>query len=161
MTDALAATVMRLRGFTAEQFAFLHLGGQLGRNLTLRVTDVMHSGENLPRVRLNDNFKDVIIEISAKGLGAACVVDESDRLLGIVTDGDVRRMLQRNDDIRSLDAGAVMSVDPVIIDPGSPLERAMRVMEDRPSQISVLPVVEGGRCIGIIRVHDILLPQVR
>jgi arabinose-5-phosphate isomerase len=89
--------------------------------------------------------------------GAACVLDSTQHLVGLVTDGDVRRALQAHDDIRGLRASAVMTANPATIDPGARLQEALRLMEDRPSQISVLPVVDGasGACLGLLRLHDI------
>jgi len=155
--DALAVVLMKLRHFTREQFALCHPAGQLGRQLLLHTGDLMHSGDRLPTAYPQTSLKDVIIEISSKGLGAACVIDKNDHLLGIITDGDLRRAFQQYDDIRSLTAEDVMTADPTTIHFDMLLDDAARMMENRTSQITVLPVVDfDGKCLGLIRLHDIL-----
>jgi arabinose-5-phosphate isomerase len=155
--DALAVSVMKARRFTPEEFAVYHPAGQLGRNLGLTVRDVMHSGDAAACARPEDPLRSVVIAMTRRPLGAACIVDQDGRLAGVVTDGDLRRALQAHDDIRPLRAADVMTVDPAVIGPDEKLHEALRVMEDRPSQISVLPVVEPEtrRCLGLIRLHDI------
>lgn len=153
---ALAIALMEARGFRSADFSRLHGAGQLGRNLSLRVEDVMHSGDEVAWVHAQDSLKQVVIELSHHPLGGACVISEQSELLGIVTDGDVRRALEQHDDIRTLNAGDVMTKSPVTVEPGALIHDALRLMEDRPSQISVLPVVETGKgCLGLIRIHDI------
>jgi arabinose-5-phosphate isomerase len=155
--DALAVVLMKLRHFTREQFALCHPAGQLGRQLLLRTGDIMHGGDRLPKAYPQTSLKDVIIEISSKGLGAACVIDNNDHLLGIITDGDLRRAFQEYDDIRALTAEDVMTVNPTTIHYDMLLDDAARMMENRQSQITVLPVVDfDGRCLGLLRLHDIL-----
>ena len=106
-----------------------------------------------------DSLKQVVIAMSARPLGAACVVAEGNKLAGLITDGDLRRALQRHDDIRPLLASDVMTASPVGIDPDALAHDALCLMEDRPSQISVLPVVDAaGRCAGLIRLHDLYHP---
>jgi len=155
--DALAVALMQARGFTAEHFRRYHPAGQLGRNLRLRVSDVMHRGDEVAWVRRNDSLKHVVVAMSAHALGAACVISPENKLLGLITDGDVRRAFEKHDDIRTLSAAAVMTSSPVSIGPHALVQQALRLMEDRPSQISVLPVVdpETNECLGLIRVHDI------
>jgi len=155
--DALAVTVMRARGFTAEEFAMYHPAGQLGQNLALTVREAMHSGDQIAWAGPGDAVQQVVIAMSERPLGAACVVDDSGRLLGIVTDGDLRRALRMHDDIRPLRAADIMTATPVTIAPEARLHEALRRMEDRPSQISVLPVVDAasGRALGLLRLHDI------
>jgi arabinose-5-phosphate isomerase len=152
---ALAVAVMEARGFTADHFSQRHSGGQLGRNLRLRVKDVMHSGGEVAWVTPEDSLKQVVIAMSTRALGAACVVASDGTFAGLITDGDVRRALQTHDDIRTLPAAEAMTKSPVSIDPDALVHDALLLMEDRPSQISVLPVVEHGRCLGLIRLHDI------
>ena len=154
---ALAVALMEARGFTAEHFHRFHPAGQLGLNLRLRVKDAMHTGDEVAWVRPDDSLKHVVIEMSRRPLGAACVVSPEDRLLGLVTDGDVRRALRNHDDIRSLRAADVMTASPVTIAPGALVHEALRLMEDRPSQIYVLPVVDSTTraCQGLVRLHDI------
>jgi arabinose-5-phosphate isomerase len=153
--DALAVALMESRGFSAKHFSRFHSGGQLGRSLTMRVADVMHTGGDVAWVTPGDSLKRVVVEMSRHPLGAACVVSPRHNLLGLITDGDVRRALERHDDIRLLDAAGIMTSSPVSIAPESFIQDALRLMEDRPSQISVLPVVEGDRCVGLVRIHDL------
>lgn len=152
---ALAVALMESRGFSAQNFSRFHAGGQLGRSLTMRVADVMHRGTEVAWVAPADSMKRVVVEMSRHPLGAACVVSPDHSLLGLITDGDVRRALERHDDIRLLDAAGIMTRSPVSIAPGAFIQDALRLMEDRPSQISVLPVVEGECCVGLVRIHDL------
>ena len=157
--DALAMTLMSVKGLTPDDFAVNHPGGQLGKRLTLRVADLMHcDGEN-PTVTLEATWVEVVKGISDGGLGAVNVVDESGRLHGIITDGDLRRAIQRLQDTPAADVkcAEIMTRNPVIANPELLAYDALRLMEDRPSQISVLPVVNGdGQCVGLIRLHDIV-----
>jgi arabinose-5-phosphate isomerase len=154
---ALAVALMRARGFTAEHFRRYHPSGQLGHNLRLRVRDVMHSGAEVAWVKAADSLKHVVIEMSQRPLGAACVVTGDRCLLGLITDGDVRRALRNHDDIRPLRASDVMTASPVHIGPDALVHEALCLMEDRPSQIYVLPVLDPAThvCQGLIRLHDI------
>lgn len=155
---ALAIALMCARNFTPEEFGRFHPGGQLGRNLRLRVREAMHSGESAPRVAPEASLKDVIIAMTRQPLGAACVVSPDGRLAGLITDGDLRRALTNHDDIRDLSAAGVMTLCPVSIGPEASLLEALELMERRASQISVLPVVdESGLALGLIRLHDIYL----
>ena len=155
--DALAVTVMRERRFTPEEFAMYHPAGQLGQNLALTVREAMHSRDQAAWAGPLDPVKQVVIAMTARPLGAACVIGEDGCLLGLVTDGDLRRALQAHDDIRPLKAADIMTATPVTIAPDARLHEALRLMEDRPSQISVLPVVDPAtrRCLGLLRLHDI------
>ena len=154
---ALAVGLMQARGFTAEHFRRYHPSGQLGHNLRLRVRDVMHSGGEVAWAKAADSLKHVVIEMSQRPLGAACVVADDHRLLGLITDGDVRRALRNHDDIRPLRASDVMTASPVHINPEALVHEALCLMEDRPSQIYVLPVLDPATnvCLGLIRLHDI------
>ncbi len=157
--DALAIALAEARAFTLEDFGRRHPAGQIGRNLRTRVREVMHAGDAVAWARPSDPLKQVVILMTAHPLGAACVVDEAGNLAGIITDGDLRRALQAHDDIRPLRAAGVMTRTPVSIGPDALLLDALRLMENRPSQISVLPVTEaGGRCLGLIRIHDVYQP---
>lgn len=155
--DALAVTLMDARQFTPEDFSVFHPGGQLGRSLALRVRDVMHMGESVAWVECGSALKDVVIAMTRCPLGAACVVDPSGTLAGLITDGDLRRVLQAHDDLRTLSAADVMTPRPVCIHPEARLQEALRLMEERTSQISVLPVIDAatGACLGLVRIHDI------
>jgi arabinose-5-phosphate isomerase len=156
--DALAVTLMERRGFSERDFARFHPSGQLGRNLTERVADVMHPRRTIAAVAPDESIQAVVIAMTQIPLGAACVLDSSDRLAGIITDGDLRRALQRFEDIRGLRARDLMTTNPTTVGPGALLQEAALLMEDRPSQISVLPVLAAdGRCVGLLRLHDLYL----
>jgi len=156
--DALAVALMRARDFTPEQFGRFHPGGQLGRNLRLSVREAMHSGDEAVMVSPETSLKEVIIAMTRRPLGGACVVAPDGSLAGFLTDGDLRRALTTHDDIRGLEARHAMTVKPVTIGPDSSLAAALERMERRTSQISVLPVVdETGRALGIVRLHDVYL----
>ncbi|GBD07385.1 Arabinose 5-phosphate isomerase KdsD [bacterium HR21] len=160
MGDALAIALMQRRGTRAEEIAAAHPMGMLGRLTSLRVRDVMHSGAALPLVSPETSFREMLIEMTAKTLGCVCVVDAAGRLCGLVTDGDVRRTLQRVEDIRPLRVSDIMTRTPVTVSPEATLAEALALMEHRPSQISVLPVVDGeGTCVGVVRIHDIVRSQ--
>ena len=154
---ALAVALMRARNFGVEDFGRVHPGGHLGRSLRLTVRDVMHGRDEIAIAHAEDSLKQVVIAMTHHPWGAACVLDASGRLIGLVTDGDVRRALQAHDDIRGLRAPAVMTKNPATIAPDARLQEALRLMEERPSQISVLPVVDpaSGVCLGLLRLHDI------
>jgi arabinose-5-phosphate isomerase len=157
--DALAMTVMKVKGLTSDDFAVNHPAGRLGKRLTLRVADLMHrNGEN-PTIATGSSWVDVVRAISKGGLGAVCVVDESGRLAGIITDGDLRRAIENtsHDSLANLTCDHFMTRQPTVANPQLLAFDALRLMEDRPSQISVLPVVDEDQiCVGLIRVHDIV-----
>jgi arabinose-5-phosphate isomerase len=153
--DGLAAALMLARGFRPEQFARFHPGGQLGRNLLLRVADVLHPAERVAHLPPSAPISDVLIAMTEKPLGACCTVDGDGRLVGIVTDGDIRRMVRRSADLRAVRAEDVQSSNPRRIHPEQSLGEAIALMESGPSQVGVLPVVDGdGLLLGLIRVHD-------
>jgi arabinose-5-phosphate isomerase len=153
---ALAIALMSARNFTPEEFGRFHPGGQLGRNLRLCVREAMHSGEEVATVAPDASLREVIIAMTRRPLGGACVVAPDGTLAGFLTDGDLRRALTNHDDIRGLRASDVMTIAPVTIGPDANLGEALELMERRASQISVLPVVDsGGRSLGILRLHDV------
>ena len=156
--DALAVAVMERKGVTPEAFAANHPSGRLGRRLTLRVRDVMHDAREAATVAAGDRLISVVSEITRSGLGAAIVVDDAGALEGIITDGDVRRSVQRSDPatLGAMLAREVMTQNPVVVAPDEMASNALSTMEDRPSQIDVLPVVEGGACVGLVRLHDLV-----
>ena len=155
---ALAIALMHARDFTPEEFGRFHPGGQLGRNLMLSVREAMHSGKEVATVAPETSFQGVILAMTERPMGGACVVRADGALAGFVTDGDLRRVLTHHDDIRALSAEDVMTRTPVTIGPDATLGEALELMERRPSQISVLPVVdETGRALGLLRIHDIYL----
>jgi arabinose-5-phosphate isomerase len=154
---ALTVALMRARNFSVDDFGRYHPGGHLGRSLRLIVSDVLHGREEVAWAWPEDSLKKVVIAMSHYPLGAACVADSAGKLIGLITDGDLRRALEAHDDIRGLAAADVMTANPVTIGPEARLLDALRLMEDRPSQISVLPVIDpaNGQCLGLLRVHDI------
>lgn len=155
--DALAACIMKVKNLTIEDFARQHPLGQLGRNIILRVEDVMHKNDNLPLIHPENTFREAVIEITNKKLGCVCVVENGNKLVGLITDGDVRRALQKFENIDKLKVEDVMTPNPITIHYSALLGEALSLMEQRESQINVLPVVdENNVCIGVIRLHDIV-----
>lgn len=153
--DALAMTLMDARGLTPEDFAANHPAGRLGKRLTVRVADLMHES---PNVGPRDGWLEVVKAISQYALGAVNVIDEG-KLVGIVTDGDLRRTIERTApaEFDSLTASAMMTAGPITISSDALAFDALQIMENRPSQISVLPVVaEDGGAVGLLRLHDIV-----
>jgi arabinose-5-phosphate isomerase len=156
MGDALAVVLFEEKGFSAEDFAFLHPGGALGRKL-LTVADLMHTGEAIPLVDEGTLLKDALFTISAKRLGMTGVVDAAGHLTGIITDGDVRRAMARGADIFTATAGKVMTADPKRIAPTELAAAALQRMEAH--TITSLLVCEPGaaqRLVGIVHIHDLL-----
>jgi arabinose-5-phosphate isomerase len=159
MGDALAVVLLEQKGFKEEDFAVRHPGGILGRRLILRVEDLMHRGEELPLVRHDMPVKDALFEITSKRLGATGVIDGTGALVGIITDGDVRRGLQAHGDgILHKKTDEVMTARPRTIDKEALAAQALAEMEENPTRpITCLFVLGGGRKpVGIIHLHDIL-----
>lgn len=157
--DALAVSLYSRRGMTPERFALNHPSGRLGRRLTLTVGDLMQPGDPSSAVRPGSAFLDVVSAVSRGGVGAVAVLDEQDHLAGLVTDGDLRRAIERigGGSLEQLRAQDVMTGRPTSTGPETLAFEALRVMEDRPAQISVLPVVSGdGTFAGMVRVHDLV-----
>ena len=151
--DALAISVSERRGFKAEDFASLHPGGKLGKKL-MRVETLMHKGEQIPVVQVDALMRDVIYEISRKGLGMTCVVDANRKVAGIITDGDLRRMLEKDDHILSKTAGACMNPKPRQINRQELAATALQIMEER--RITSLLVADAqGRIEGVLHLHDL------
>ncbi len=153
--DALAICLMESKGFSQKDFARFHPGGQLGKNLLTQVGDHMHKTDNIALAHTFTPLKEVIVSMTEKPFGAACVVNEQHELLGIITDGDIRRFFVDHDDIRKVTASNIMTIDPVQISMNDSIMTAIDLMENRNSKISVLPVVENGLLKGIIRIHDV------
>ena len=155
--DALALVVATGKGLTPERFALSHPGGALGRRLTVKVEHLMHGGPAQPLARPDTPMRQVVVEITSKALGAVNIVDAEGQLVGLITDGDLRRALQKHDNLLQLTAGDLMTRNPIRVALGTMAIDALHLMEDRPSQIMVLPVVDGdGKAVGILRVHDII-----
>jgi arabinose-5-phosphate isomerase len=153
--DALAMTLLVDKGFREDDFANLHPGGRLGKRL-MRVEALMHAGALCPVVRHDTRMRDVIYEMSSKKLGMTCVVDAEERLVGIITDGDLRRQMERSDDILAQAAADVMTRNPISV-PGSMLAaEALNVMEQR--KITALVVADAAvpaRVAGVVHLHDL------
>ncbi|NOT46556.1 MAG: KpsF/GutQ family sugar-phosphate isomerase [Acidobacteria bacterium] len=154
--DAIAMTLMESRGITEEDFAANHPAGRLGKRLTLRVSDLMHES---PDVNPETGWLEVVRSISKYSLGAVNVVDSSGNLVGIVTDGDLRRTIERSAEsgLDGLTAEQMMTASPITARPEMLAYDALQIMENRASQISVLPIIDSdSRCVGLLRVHDIV-----
>ena len=155
MGDALAIALLERRGFTAEDFAFTHPGGALGRRLLTRVSDVWVTGGDIPRVTTQASLSAALMEISAKGLGMATVVAEDARLLGVFTDGDLRRALEQKYDVSTTNVGDVMSTTAKTIDKNALAAEAVTLMET--DGISALVVVDDHHCVaGVVQLLAIL-----
>ncbi len=154
--DAIAMTLMESRGVGPAEFALNHPAGRLGKRLTLRVENLMHES---PNVSPDSGWLEVVKAISKHSLGAVNVVDNEGHLIGIVTDGDLRRTIEKTDPaaFNKLSASKMMTRDPITAAPEMLAFDALQLMENRPSQISVLPVVAGdGACVGLLRLHDVV-----
>jgi len=159
MGDALAVALLEARGFTEEDFARSHPGGSLGRRLLLHVEDVMRKGADLPMVGPATPLSAGLLEMSRKGLGMTTIVDESQRVLGIFTDGDLRRTLDRQVDVHTTPMSAVMTVKCKVVHPRTLAAEAVHLIETH--RITSLPVVdEGQRLVGALNVHDLLRARV-
>ena len=155
MGDALAVALLEARGFSAEDFAFSHPGGSLGRRLLLRVSDIMHTGDRIPVVSESTPLSGALLEISRKGLGMTTVVDDQGALTGIFTDGDLRRTLDRSVDIHNTPIHEVMTRHGKTIQADHLAAEALNVMEEM--KINALPVTdENGALTGAINMHDLL-----
>lgn len=155
MGDALAVAVLEARGFTAQDFARSHPGGALGRKLLLHVEDLMRTGTAVPRVAPDAPLSEGLLEMSRKGLGMTVIVDGQDRVLGVFTDGDLRRVLDRQIDIHATVMRAVMTAQPKTIGPRELAAEAVHLMEVH--RITALPVAEATRrLVGALNVHDLL-----
>ena len=153
MGDALAVALMELRGFKSEDFAKFHPGGALGKKLYLRVADLYIHNEQ-PKVTATASLKEVIVEISKKRLGATAVVGANDELLGVITDGDLRRMLEKNNPLDAIAASEIMSINPKTIQADALAIDAMELM--RENNISQLLVVNNKQYLGVIHLHDLI-----
>ncbi len=154
MGDALAIALLEARGFTAEDFAFSHPGGALGRNLLLKVEDVMHGGREIPRVSPQTPLREALLEMTGKGFGMTTVVDADDTLLGIFTDGDLRRVIDQNRDINTVAVADVMTPNCKTVHANMLAAEALRIMED--NKISAVVVIQDKHPLGVLHMHDIL-----
>jgi arabinose-5-phosphate isomerase len=159
MGDALAVALLQERGFTTEDFAMSHPGGTLGRRLLLRVSDLMHKGEAMPRVRETTLLGRTLVEMTQKGLGMTAVVDAEDRVLGIFTDGDLRRALDSGIDVHTAMIEQAMTRNCKTVDPGMLAAEAVAMMETHKIN-ALLAVDENGRLVGVLNMHDLLRARV-
>lgn len=151
--DALAICLLESRGFTSSDFAMYHPGGSLGKQLYLKVDDIYPNNE-LPKVAADASVRETILEISSKRLGAAAVVDGAGKLLGIITDGDLRRMMENFPDIGKLTAKEIMSISPKTVEAGEFAIKALNLMQN--NNIAQLIVTKEGKVVGFIHLHDLL-----
>lgn len=154
--DALAIAAAEERHFGPDDFALFHPGGALGRRLLHTVSRLMHAGEGNPVVAEGVTLREAIAEMTAKGLGATSIVDAAGELVGILTDGDLRRFLARRADALDRPVGEAMTRNPSVIQPDSLAAEALRLMERTARGVTVLPVVVAGKPVGMIHMHDIL-----
>lgn len=156
MGDALAIALLEARGFSAEDFAFSHPGGALGRRLLLKVDSLMHTGEAIPKVKPEVSLKEALFVMTSKGLGLTTVIDNNNKLQGVFTDGDLRRALDKDIDLHSSCVRDYMSLNPKTIAAHLLAAEALKQMED--SQVSALIVVDASKqkILGVIHLHDLL-----
>jgi arabinose-5-phosphate isomerase len=155
MGDALAVALLEKRGFKEQDFAKFHPGGTLGRRLLVKVRDLMHKGQEMPQVRETVLASEAILEMSAKKLGMTTVVDRAGALLGIITDGDLRRFLQEGGDFSKITAGALASCHPKMIGPDELAAKAVEMMERY--AITTLVVADSAKgIVGVVHLHDLL-----
>lgn len=155
MGDALAIALLKAKNFTKEQFAFYHPGGTLGRRLTLKVEEIMTSGENVPVVKQDVDLHSAILEMTSKRLGATCVVDEEGKLVGIITDGDLRRAMEKYSNLSQLKAKDVMGKNPKSIRPDVLASYAIQLMETY-KITQLICVDDENHPIGMIHLHDLV-----
>ncbi|MGB2078313.1 MAG: arabinose-5-phosphate isomerase KdsD [Vibrio sp.] len=155
MGDALAVALLQARGFTADDFALSHPGGALGRKLLLKLEDIMHSQDALPKVRKDALIREALLEISQKGLGMTAIVDDSDCLLGIFTDGDLRRILDKRIDIHTTSIGEVMTPNPTVAQPHLLAVEGLNIMQEKRVN-ALLLCDESNRLVGALNMHDLL-----
>ncbi len=158
MGDALAVVLLELRGFTADDFSFIHPGGALGRKL-IKVGDIMHTGPELPIVRCDASFKEMLVEMTSKHFGLAMVVDNEGKLFGIFTDGDLRRAIEQHEDPLALTAGMIAMPNPKRISANELAATAVALMED--FKITSLVITDKDKHpLGLIHLHDLLKAKV-
>lgn len=160
MGDALAVALMKLRNFTKNDFAKYHPGGSLGKRLLLKVSDLMHFGDELPVVLEDEHIENVLMTLTKKKMGAVLITKngkENSELMGIITEGDIRRALAHKEKFFNYKASDIMIKTPVYVNRDAMALEALELMEKRENQINVLPVVvENKKVVGIIRVHDLV-----
>ena len=159
MGDALAVALLDARGFKPEDFARSHPGGSLGRKLLTHVRDVMRGGSEAPRTNINASITDALLEITAKRMGMTVVIDDSEKVLGIFTDGDLRRLIEKNNQFQNTTLRDAMTANPRTISPDLLAAEAVEMMERH--RINQLVVTDtGGRLLGALNLHDLFAAQV-
>ncbi|PMH42532.1 D-arabinose 5-phosphate isomerase [Vibrio sp. 10N.286.49.B3] len=154
MGDALAVALLQARGFTAEDFALSHPGGALGRKLLLKLDDIMHTGDALPTVKPDALVRDALLEITEKGLGMTAVISDDNQMLGIFTDGDLRRLLDKRIDIHTATIGDVMTPSPTVANPNMLAVEGLNLMQEK--SINGLMLCQDGQLVGALNMHDLL-----
>jgi len=150
---------VQMKGITPEAFALNHPAGRLGKRLTLKVNDLMRQGNDNPTLPSQASWLEVVMAITEGGSGAVSIVDAKRKLLGLITDGDLRRWVQKIPaaELAQLTASQIMTTNPISVTADILAYEALQIMENRPSQISVLPVVDQNQiCMGLLRIHDVL-----
>lgn len=155
MGDALAVAVLEKRKFSAEDFALVHPGGSLGKKLSMKIDEIMFTGDRIPKVHEDTLLEKVIFEITSKRFGSTCVLDQNDQLSGIITDGDIRRLVEKTKDIWTLKAKDVMTKNPKTVKEGTMASDALKLMTDF-SIMQVIIVDDENNPRGIVHIHDIL-----
>ena len=155
MGDALSVALLQKRGFTAEDFALLHPGGSLGKRLSLKIDEIMTKGDGVPIVKEKASIKDIILEMTSKRLGTTCVVNKDGKLTGVITDGDLRRLLEKTMDVKNLVATDIMSKNPKVIDKDYLASFALQTMESH-KITSIIVANRDNEPIGIIHLHDLV-----
>ncbi len=159
MGDALAIALLQARGFTEEDFALAHPGGALGRRLLLKISDLIHSGAQMPTVGPESAIGDALVEMSHKGFGMTAIIDPQRRVLGIFTDGDLRRVIDHKADITTTAIGTVMTSDCTTVEADILAAEALRIMQD--GKINALLVIDKDkRLVGVLNMHDLLRARV-
>ncbi|QQS37746.1 MAG: KpsF/GutQ family sugar-phosphate isomerase [Ignavibacteriales bacterium] len=155
MGDALSVALLEMRNFTAEDFAYLHPGGSLGKRLSLQIREIMITGDKIPKVNEQTSIKDVILEITSKRLGTTCVINNAGKLIGVITDGDLRRLLERTLDIKQLKAKDIMTKNPKVMKSEYLASFALQQMEN--FKITSLIIIDDDNSPeGIVHLHDLI-----
>ena len=155
MGDALAIAVLKQRNFSREDFAYLHPGGSLGKQLLLKIDDVMYTGDHIPVVSKSASFREIILTINAKRFGGTCVVNGDGTLAGIITDGDLKRLLKKPENLDNLQAQAIMSPNPKTVRAGTLAAKAIHIMKSY-NIMQIIIVDNANNPVGMIHLHDLL-----
>jgi arabinose-5-phosphate isomerase len=155
--DAMAVALMKMRGFDLDDYALLHPGGQIGKRLTMKVSDVMLKGSNNPIINISESVKNCISEISRKLAGAVSVVDNDGKIMGLVTDFDIRRHIENEENIFSMEIKELMNSDPIFVYEDEKAFSALKIMQEREKPITILSVLNRKDVVvGMLRMHDLV-----